>query len=517
MNIEKIEVDAAQRPRPRKANECIIDPKRFFFRPLLFDEFWREGELALVFGAPGTGKSVLAVQIADALARGTPLDGFRMPAGRRKVLYVDLVLQDAQFQARYSYFPPNSWYVKSCKFAENLHWDRPPSIDELVEWLSKTVREDGFQVVIIDDLSAVKRTHDGVRETLALMRQLKRLRDELGVSILAIAGSDEPGWDRTVSEHDLKRSRILCSVADSVFAIGDASRDCDAARCIVQTRSRNSSVFWKEHNAPTGHITRLENGMLGFRFDERFTPRIDAETRRLICRIRSMREAGTTYRAIAKELRISKTQAARLYKKWTPALGEDSGQWSVDSGQEEGGAEWSREESEPGAVATGSLVSTTCGSGWGLSEEEAAAASALQRSPRSKGEKTQTTEHTEHMSEPGAVATGFQGSQLQEPEEWEEAELQKPIWLEAEQPSDEPPEPVPREPDIEPPPKRPSVYDLKRGIDGYGREIFIESEDEWHDGRPELWYQQDRKGNYLRFERDLFGVNIKHIGSSPFL
>ena len=86
---------------PRKANQCIADAKRLKPAALLFDEFWREGELALLFGAQATGKSILAVQIADALGRGTPVTGFRMPRGRRKVLYVDMDLSDAQFQARY--------------------------------------------------------------------------------------------------------------------------------------------------------------------------------------------------------------------------------------------------------------------------------------------------------------------------------------------------------------------------------------------------------------------------------
>ena len=38
---------------PRKANQCIADAKRLKPAALLFDEFWREGELALLFGAQG--------------------------------------------------------------------------------------------------------------------------------------------------------------------------------------------------------------------------------------------------------------------------------------------------------------------------------------------------------------------------------------------------------------------------------------------------------------------------------
>ena len=59
-------------PAPaRRASEYLAKHQRFREPGMLFDEFWREGELALFFGAAGTGKSVFAVQLADALARVT--------------------------------------------------------------------------------------------------------------------------------------------------------------------------------------------------------------------------------------------------------------------------------------------------------------------------------------------------------------------------------------------------------------------------------------------------------------
>src|SRR5688572_29927954 len=92
----------------RRVNECISGLGDCSGGEQLFDGFWREGELALMLGPAGAGKSVLAVQIADALARGCGMEGFQMPAGRRKVLYVDLAFSDRQFGERYSYYSSNA-------------------------------------------------------------------------------------------------------------------------------------------------------------------------------------------------------------------------------------------------------------------------------------------------------------------------------------------------------------------------------------------------------------------------
>jgi Mrp family chromosome partitioning ATPase len=77
---------------PRRANDtfAMIDGPEL---PMLFDSFWQPAELALLFGHPGVGKSLLAVQIAEAIARGNRILGegaAEIPPQR--VLYVDLVM-----------------------------------------------------------------------------------------------------------------------------------------------------------------------------------------------------------------------------------------------------------------------------------------------------------------------------------------------------------------------------------------------------------------------------------------
>ncbi|MEP7213237.1 MAG: AAA family ATPase [Acidobacteriota bacterium] len=442
---------------PRKANECIIEALSVPAPGLLFDEFWREGELALLFGASGVGKSVLAVQLGDALARGGGgIDGFEMPAGRRRVLYVDLDGSDAQFQARYTVTDDAGTPRKTYRFAENLYRDRPPAGEDLSEWISRTVIENKFHAVIVDSLSAVKRTHDGTRETLSLMRRLKRLTHELHVAILVLAESEAPAARfAAVSEADLGRSRVLCTVPDGVFAIGRDGRDREE-RHIIQLRSRLAPVVWTGDYAPAAHLARGETGMLRFKFDERFDPEIDEEKRRLICRVRSLHDSGQSYRAIAKILSISKSKAAVLDKKWTKELEEETVECGVRN------AECGMEEAEVGS----------------------------------------------QKSEVGSkkAEVGSQKSESEIPN------LKSEIWnVESEIPDRESEIPD-RESEI--PDRESGIWNLESGLrlshDSHGREIYVERED--HAGRPMVWYKFDTKGTKLRCERKNTCIDIQRVG-----
>ncbi|MBK9154195.1 MAG: AAA family ATPase [Chloracidobacterium sp.] len=447
---------------PRRAADVLALEHDRYPPKAMFDAFWRAGELALMFGPAGVGKSLLAVQVADALARGCPIAGFDMSRSRCKVLYVDLINSDRQFAERYSYrvpVPGLGSVLTACKFAENLYRSRPPTGVDLCEWLAGQIAEHGFNAVVVDDLTALKKTHDGVRETLAAVRGLKKLCEELRISVLAIAGGGEPPAGKTVSESDLKRSSVLCSVADSVFAIGRGRPGDHGGRHIIQTRSRNAPLKWTTHNAPSARIARSEKGWLGFAFDERFAEPIDRRTRDAICRVRAMRAAGRTWRAIAAELKIPKTRAIRLLRKWTPEMG---------------GEEFMGEYAEPAATADCGVRTAECG------------VVVQASSPPYEGgvDARVLGEQTGRFSPPGAG----------------------PVAVDR----------LARSPKLIHGPKRVSIYDLERRIDRGGNEIFVESVEE-QTNKPRVWYKRDRRGNTFKLVRNGLGNTVSHLGQSTFL
>ena len=459
--------------RIRKANDYAKEFKDLKPSEMLFDEFWREGELALLFGSSGAGKSILAVQIAEALARGRAIEGFRMPARGRGVLYVDMEMSDAQFVRRNSAAAGES--LKLHTFSERFVRESPPDADKLAEWLRQAVRQTRSRVVVIDSLSSVKTTQDGVRETLKLMRELRRLRDELNISILVVTDCTDARRGKPLTEADLGRSRIICSAADSVVAICRHPTHFDQ-RYIVQTRSRNAAICWTEKNAPLCSITKRETGLLAFNFDDRFVEKLDEDDVVLICNLKVARdEGGESYRSMAELFEITRSRAERLYKKWSPAI----------------------EARYREIIAVEPTGSDSC----------------VARRP----------------SPNAAIA----GDPEVEAEEWEEAGFERPEWLDFErddgsrttgaecQNEERSVRDASPGMDVHAIPfaaglRRRSVYDLERSFDAYGREIFIEERTE-PGGKPAIWYQIDRKGNLMKSERGRAGIIITNLGKTTYL
>src|SRR5688572_2629689 len=86
----------------RSANECMEHGRAAAVPRRLYEELWREGELEVLYGEPGAGKSLLAMHIAQMISRGAGAGRGLNAARPQKVLYIDLKLTDEQFQVRYS-------------------------------------------------------------------------------------------------------------------------------------------------------------------------------------------------------------------------------------------------------------------------------------------------------------------------------------------------------------------------------------------------------------------------------
>lgn len=316
-------------------------------RELLFDELWAKGELAILFGEPGIGKSLLAMQLADALTRGRPIVEFlKMPETPLKVLYVDLVLNDAQFCGRYTR-EAGDGEIRTYEFSEELMYDRPPEGADVAEWIRNAVEANPLDIVIVDDLSVVSLTDDGTRERLHLLLELRRLSRVHGLSVLVLADSWPSGYELT-TEAALRRGRVLCNYADSVFTI-DSLDEMDL-RMIVQTRSSGGARFWTENNRLYGRVSQMASGLLGLVF-----PNCDPKKNGLpdqILRIKELRDENKmTFRDIAEYLELSKSSVHRLYSMWKPDMvdvevEEDDEAYKVEEDEEDKEEEVEEEEDD---------------------------------------------------------------------------------------------------------------------------------------------------------------------------
>src|SRR5215212_4974962 len=85
------------RPVPACLAEAVNKPAP----KMLLSELWHEGELSVFFGNNNAGKSLLAVQLAEAISSGKGIKGFTTEVSAQKVLYFDFDTSDRQFANRY--------------------------------------------------------------------------------------------------------------------------------------------------------------------------------------------------------------------------------------------------------------------------------------------------------------------------------------------------------------------------------------------------------------------------------
>ena len=214
----------------------------------LLGELWTEGEIAVLCGRNSVGKSIFAVHLAEALARGCSLGPYPA-AAPQPVMYVDLDSGSEQFARRYTRVADGA--VVSYDFAEGflrsvVEWDLPlppgyNSMESLIfDSIVETLGDNECRTLIIDSLPHIA-AHGTARNATDFVERLRGLRDASGVSILLIADTSPKGNGFGTARYDIAGPRILESVADSIFALAP-SRRTPAVRYLKHVKSSNSAA-----------------------------------------------------------------------------------------------------------------------------------------------------------------------------------------------------------------------------------------------------------------------------------
>lgn len=248
----------------RTANNWLEEASKRPVPKMLFGKFWYEGELCILFADSNLGKSILAVQIANAISTGQNIDPFECEAATQPVLYYDFELSDKQFEVRYSVDYKDHYEFANIFYRAEMNPDSemPPGFKDFDEYLSacleRSIIQTGSKIVVIDNITYLRGENEKAKHALPLMKHLKALKSRYGLSILALAHTPKRDMTLELTRNDLQGSKMLMNFCDSAFAVGESVLGIDM-RYLKQIKQRNTSQVYGSSNVCVCHISKPAN------------------------------------------------------------------------------------------------------------------------------------------------------------------------------------------------------------------------------------------------------------------
>lgn len=254
----------------KSANQWIDEAKTRPIPKMLFGEFWFEGEVCILFADTNTGKSILAVQIADSISKGKQIGAFELQVEPQKTVYLDFELSDKQFEKRYS-----NNYRDHYLFSDNLiraeintEANVPSKFKSFEEYLvysiERIIEAKDAKVLIIDNITYLKADNERAKDALSLMKELKAVSKKYNISILVLAHTPKRDSSKPITKNDLAGSKMLINFCDSAFTIGESTEG-KGLRYLKQIKQRNTECVYDSENVAISQIVQDYN-FLKFEF-----------------------------------------------------------------------------------------------------------------------------------------------------------------------------------------------------------------------------------------------------------
>lgn len=294
-NINDTMEEAKSRPNPRS----------------LWNSCWYEGEVCCLFADSNVGKSILAVQIAEEIAR------------TERVLYFDFELSDKQVQLRYTDEAGNLHKFPSNLLRSYINADEITAIEDFEEAIINSIEQMAVgkeaKILIIDNLTYLCATAEKGDSAGNLMLRLMQLKRKYGWSILVLAHTPKRMLTNPITQNDLAGSKKLYNFFDSVFAIGKSAKDSNL-RYVKQVKVRHGSYQYDGDNVMVFSIEK-EGAMLRFCLHgyaeerEHLKELSENEDGELRSRIIHLHSIGKPIREIASEFGLSYSKVQRTLSK----------------------------------------------------------------------------------------------------------------------------------------------------------------------------------------------------------
>ncbi len=334
LNLET-KFDAAQlevtKMFPRTAKQRMDDAKNQPPIKKLLGSIWFSGELHILFGDNGTGKSVWATQIADALTNGkSAMNILPNETEPQKVLFYDFELSDKQFERRYTDETGGQYQFSENLFIDNIDFQSlsaenvAQKPDEMIiTKIEQAIVKLKPQVLIIDNLTYLKtETTQDAKVALEILRKLNQLKRQYDLSILVLAHTPKTKDGQPITNNDLAGSKHLSNLVDSISAIGKSKKGKNE-KYIKQIKARSGEKQFDTEDVIS--VELVKNGsFLGFEYlycENEYEHLADTsrqnqmiEKQMLKQQVFNLKSEGLSIREIEDKVAISKSTIQRWLK-----------------------------------------------------------------------------------------------------------------------------------------------------------------------------------------------------------
>jgi len=293
----------------KSANRTLTEASMTANPKQLYGEFWFEHEIDCLFADSNVGKSILAIQIAEDIAKTG-----------ETVLYFDFELSEKQFQLRFTDEQGNLHHFPSTLYRVQPDMNLIASIDEpfedaLMRNIENAAVETKARILIIDNISILCMQMEKGEDSAALVQRLRTLKNKYGFSILIIAHTPKRNMSMPITQNDLAGSKKLFNFIDSCFAIGLSAQGGNM-RYVKQVKVRNCEMRYGSDNVMVCHIEKVGT-MVQF-INMGTAPEHDHL--RIVNREEQVQEArllsasGLSLRDIASRMGVSKSTVDRMLR-----------------------------------------------------------------------------------------------------------------------------------------------------------------------------------------------------------
>ena len=294
----------------KTANRTILEASLLPIPRALWDCFWYEGELSCLFADSNVGKSILAVQIADRIARTD------------NVLYMDFELSEKQFQLRYTgghgdlYVFPDKLYRVSldCNSLLDANFE-----EAIINSIEQMALQTGCKIFIVDNLTYLCCAMEKGDAAGRLMIQLNNLKKRYELSILVLAHTPKRSLDCPITSNDLAGSKRLYNFFDSVFAIGKSAQD-SGLRYVKQLKVRYGTFSHDADNVIVYEIDKVDAFLQfvfrGYSTEKEHLKKLgENESSQRDCLILQLSQSGKSVREIASQVNCGKSTVSRIIQR----------------------------------------------------------------------------------------------------------------------------------------------------------------------------------------------------------